>query len=136
MIKDFNNILTKLLFEYIQKSQNKIFAVFEYMNTKTSEVLTNEDNPLEFLVISKIKENEFLITDRLLNPESLYSIIIKEKFIKIIDQDNEKFKEVNLEKQKIVGNLNIVIIVELLETIIRGFDIYIFDKEKENNNLN
>jgi len=136
MIKDFYNNLTKLLFDYVSNSQTKIFTIFNYINTQTAEVLSNETNPIEFLVITKMKDNEFLITDRLLNIESLYFVTIKDKYIKIIDQDNDKFKEIDLGKGKIIGNLNIVVIVELLETIIRGFDIQIFDEKNQDNNLN
>lgn len=125
---------SKEFFEYIKRNQVKILAILNHICKTKSEVLVGK-NPINYIILIKIKENEILITDRALNPETLYSVKFKENYLKFINQDNSQYITIDIEKEKINGGLNILTVVELVESIIKVFDIQI-EPMKENKNLN
>ncbi len=134
-MKEFYGIASKAFFDYVKRNQNKIFAILDHVSKNKSEVLVGK-NPINYILLIKIEESKILITDRALNPETLYTVDFKEHYFKITNQDNSLAVSVDILNEKIEGGLNVATVVELLESIMMVFDIQIKIDSKENNNLN
>jgi len=125
----FNQAINKNFFEYMLKNKENISKILQYLqnNKIANEVISCESNPLKMIIITKI-DNQFLITDRMINPESLYILkfeLCNDELNSILlsNQDNDRFKKVDFVNNNVSGILNVIDFVKIFETIIRSFNI-------------